>query len=137
MCTVNKSIHTKKVWKLIECTSYISDLHGFMKHMQPVQTRVITLQLTNLPPDLSSCSHVFVQQDGIHPPLQQPYRSDKVFTLELDRNIDNVCIDHLKPANMLNCFNIGALDPNTLSDHPPDKGVATANGAPFFRARFI
>ena len=23
MCTVNKSVHTKKVWKLIECTSYI------------------------------------------------------------------------------------------------------------------
>ena len=22
MCTVNKSVHTKKVWKLIECTSY-------------------------------------------------------------------------------------------------------------------
>ena len=23
MCTVNKSVHTKKVWKLIECTSYV------------------------------------------------------------------------------------------------------------------
>ena len=23
MCTVNKSAHTKKVWKLIECTSYV------------------------------------------------------------------------------------------------------------------
>ena len=23
MCTVNKSVHTKKVWKLIECTSYL------------------------------------------------------------------------------------------------------------------
>ena len=22
MCTVNISVHTKKVWKLIECTSY-------------------------------------------------------------------------------------------------------------------
>ena len=24
MCTVNKSVHTKKVWKLIECTSYLT-----------------------------------------------------------------------------------------------------------------
>ena len=24
MCTVNKSVHTKKVWKLIKCTSYQS-----------------------------------------------------------------------------------------------------------------
>ena len=23
MCTVNKSVNTKKVWKLIECTSYL------------------------------------------------------------------------------------------------------------------
>ena len=23
MCTINKSAHTKKVWKLIVCTSYI------------------------------------------------------------------------------------------------------------------
>ena len=27
MCTVNKSVHTKKVWKLIECTSYIMGSH--------------------------------------------------------------------------------------------------------------
>ena len=80
-----------------------------------------------------------VRQDGVQPPLQQPYRdpyrvlhrSDKVLTLELDRNIDNVCIDRLKPANMLNCFNIGALEPNRLRGCPSDEGVATANSPPF------
>ena len=118
---------------------YISDLHRFMKHMQTVRTRVITSKLTNLPLDLSSCSHVLVRKDGVQPPLQQPnrgpycvlHRSDKVFTLELDRNIDNVCINRLKPANMLSCFNIGALEPDTLRDRPSDKGVATANSPPF------
>ena len=82
---------------------------------------------------------MFVRQDGVQPPLQQPHldpyrdmhRSDKVFTLELDRNVDNVCIDRLKLANMLDCFNIGALEPNTLTDCPPDEGVATANSPPF------
>ena len=56
--------------------------------------RVVTSQLTNIYFDLSSCSHVFVRQDGVQSPLQQPYRvpfcvlhkSDEVFTLELDRN---------------------------------------------------
>ena len=54
-----------------------------------------------------------------------------VFTLELDRNIDNVCIDRLKPANLLNCFNIDALEPNPLRGRPSDEGVATANSPPF------
>ena len=54
-----------------------------------------------------------------------------MFTLELDKNINNVCIDCLKPAIMLNCFNSGALEPNKLRDRPPDKGVAAANSPPF------
>ena len=29
MCTVNKSVHTKKVWKLIECTSYFTVKSGW------------------------------------------------------------------------------------------------------------
>ena len=120
-------------------SAYIADLRRFMKHMQPVRARVIISQLTNLFPDLLSCSHVFVRQDGVQPPLQHIYRgpycvlhrSDKVSTFALDSNIDNVCIDRLKPANMLNCFNIGALEPNTLRDRPPDEGVATVNSSPF------
>ena len=120
-------------------SAYISDLRCFMKHIQPVRARVITSQLTNHPPDLSSCSHVFFRQDGIQPPLQQPYRGpyrvlhrlDKMFTLELDRNIDNVCIDCLQPAKMLNCFNIGAREPNPPRGHPSDEGVATANSPSF------
>ena len=46
-------------------SAYISDLRRFMKLIQPVRTRVITSQLTNLLPDLSSCSHVFVRQDDV------------------------------------------------------------------------
>ena len=34
-------------------SAYIFDLRRFMKHIQPVRARVITSQLTNLPPDLS------------------------------------------------------------------------------------
>ena len=50
-------------------STYISDLRRFMKHIQPVRACVITSQLTNFPPDLSSCLHVFVWQDGIQLPL--------------------------------------------------------------------
>ena len=53
-----------------------------------------------------------------------------MFTLELDRNVDNVCIDRLKPANRLNCFNIGALEPNTLRNRPLDESVANVNNPP-------
>ena len=109
-----------------------------MKHMQPVQACVITSQLMNLPPNLSSCTHVFVWQDSIQPRLQQPYqdpyrvlhRLDKVLTLKLDRNIDNVCIDRLKPADMFDYFNIGVLESNTLRNRPPDGVVATTNSPP-------
>ena len=96
LCLPCKYFHLSK--KSHNPSAYISDLRSFMKHMQPVWARVITSQLTNFPPDLSSCSHMFVRQDGVQPPLQQPHRGpyrvlhrkDKVFTLELDRNIDKV-----------------------------------------------
>ena len=120
-------------------SAYIFALRCFMKRMQPVRAHLITSQLTNLHPDLSSSSHVFVGQDGVQFPLQRPCRgpyrilprSDEVFTLELDRNMDKVCVDCLKPTNMLNCFDNAALEPNMLRDRPPNKGVATASSSSF------
>ena len=104
-------------------SAYISNLRCFVRRKQLVWARIATLQLTNLHPDLSSCSHASVRQNRIEFFLQHPYRgsylvlykSDNAFTLELDRNMSHVCVDRLKPANMLSYFNIAALEPNALS----------------------
>ena len=66
---------------------YVSQLQQFIKNLQPVPTRKITSRVTHVDSKLSTCSHVFVRNDGVKIGLQRPYngpfrvlqRSDKYF----------------------------------------------------------
>ena len=84
---------------------------------------------TYLPPQLNSCSFVFVREDAHHPPLTPPYRgpykvlqrSDKAFKITLTGGREDwVSIDRLKPAYLLS-----DLDAPTSSFgrplHAPDR----------------
>ena len=61
---------------------------------------------TNIPQSLKQAKFVFVRWDARKGPLQAPYdgpfevvdRSAKYFTLRLGTQLDNISIDHLKPA---------------------------------------
>ena len=64
---------------------------------------------THVPPDLMTCTHVWVRVDRVRHSLESPYRgpmrvirrSPKVFTLELPTGAhDTVSVDRLKPAHM-------------------------------------
>ena len=111
--------------------------------MQSVRNRLVRSQPTNLHQDLSSCSHVFMRQESVQSPLQRPcqgpfrilHKSDKVLSFELERNINNLLIDHLKWANMLSYFNIAAFVTNWLRNPPADEGIATVN-SPLFSGRY-
>ena len=55
---------------------------------------------------LKNCSHVFVRNDTIKPPLKSPYsgpfkvigRTEKYFTIAVNGKQDTVSIDRIKPA---------------------------------------
>ena len=91
---------------------YVSQLQQFIKSLQPVPTKKITSRVTHVDSKLSTCPHVFVRNDGVKIGLQRPYngpfrvlqRSDKYFQLNINGTIDNVCIDRLKPANLLDAY---------------------------------
>ena len=61
---------------------------------------------TQIPNDLSTCTHVFVRVDSVRPALQHPYdgpyrvisRQTKYFTVEKSGRQDTISIDRLKPA---------------------------------------
>ena len=74
--------------------------------------RKATSRSTQLNKKLFTCSHVFVQHDGVKLALQRPYngpfkvieRSEKYFKINLYAIIDNVSIDRLKPADLLDSY---------------------------------
>ena len=59
-----------------------------------------------MPGDLATCTHVFIRQDSVRTPLQQPYtgpfkvlkRTNKHFTIDLKHCHNTVSVDRLKPA---------------------------------------
>ena len=71
-----------------------------------------------IPPDLATCTHVFVRHDAVRKPLRPPYdgpfrvvsRTDKYFTLDLNGRQDTVSIDRLKVAH---------IEPTTIPRPPP------------------
>ena len=75
-------------------------------------TRKITSRVTHEDSKVSTCSHVFVRNDGVKICLQGPYNgpfrvlqcSDKHFQLNMNGTIDSVSIDRLKPANLLDAY---------------------------------
>ena len=63
-----------------------------------------------MPPELKTCSHIFVKQDPIKPYLTSPYsgpylvvsRTDKTFRVLNNDRIMSVAINSVKPCFQLN-----------------------------------
>ena len=72
-----------------------------MRELRPVPVREQSQHNAYVSKDLASCTHVFMRNDAVQKPLQQPYngpfrvleRTDKYFTLELDGRKDKVSLD--------------------------------------------
>ena len=103
----------------MECPTsveYVHQLRKFVRDLRPVPTRKFASRPIHVDDKLFTCSHVFVRNDGVKVGLQRPYdgpfkvlqRSRKYFKLNLNGELDNVCIDRLKPANILDPKNCGS-----------------------------
>lgn len=85
---------------------YIKNLSDLMRSLQPVQTSAHAGQTPFVHNALHTCTHAFVRNDAVSPPLQPPYdgpfevlaRTDKVFKLLVKGKEKHISIDRLKPA---------------------------------------
>lgn len=90
----------------IEDAEFVRRLSEIMSSLVPV-TRTHATQLRPfVHKDLSSCTHVFVRNDTVRPPLTPPYdgpfevlkRYDKYFKIQMPKRTTVVTIERLKPA---------------------------------------
>lgn len=87
-------------------TGFAEQLCEYMRQVRPVPVRHHTDQRPFVHPDLQKCSHVFLRDDAVRRPLQQPYtgphkvvdRSKKTIVLNVNGKMRTVNIDRVKPA---------------------------------------
>ncbi|GFW03909.1 uncharacterized protein TNCV_2050251 [Trichonephila clavipes] len=86
--------------------SYISKLITMMKKLSPISPDYHSCTKSYVQQSLSTCTHVFLRNDRIRPPLTPPYtgphlvksRSDKNFVICINNKNITVTIDRCKPA---------------------------------------
>ena len=88
----------------------IGQMRRFAASIRPSPTRVEQSRKIYMPPELKTCSHIFVKQDPIKPNLTPPYsgpylvvsRTDKTFRVLNNDRIMSVAINNVKPCFQLN-----------------------------------
>ncbi|XP_069358845.1 uncharacterized protein [Maniola hyperantus] len=99
----------------IEDADYVRRLTETMASLTPTERSPAT-RSTFIYKDLATCTHVFVRNDTVRPPLTPPYdgpyqvlkRHDKYYQIQLPLRTTVVSLDRLKPAYMLNEEDTGA-----------------------------
>lgn len=92
--------------QVVNPSSFVDRLKSHMQSLKPPSTVHHTTDKPYVAKDLSTCSHVFVRDDSVKPPLKQPYsgpyqvldRNQKVFKILRNNKHVNISIDRLKPA---------------------------------------
>ena len=98
-------VATSQIYSDSEPGNYVHRLRQHMASLQPTPARTQQRQ-SQVHPELSTCTHVFVRVDAVKKPLQQPYdgpfevvrRTDKYFIVNRNGKHDSVSIDRLKVA---------------------------------------
>lgn len=119
--------------------AFLQQLQEHIRTLRPVPATRHGNNTTFVHKDLMSSSHVFVRQDAVRRPLQQPYdgpypvvsRKEKFFVLLIKNKKVTVSIDRLKPAY----FTVDGAAPeiSTSPGLPSQPGVTTRYGR---RVRF-
>ena len=112
--------------------SYVDRLKSTMSRLTAVPPRKPSQNTPRVPTDLSSCTHVFIRQDGVRRSLQPPYtgpftvirRKPKYFTIQVKGQSQSVSIDRLKPA-----FPLEETPATVPSTQPLSIGVGTDSPA--------
>ena len=98
----------------------ITQMKHFVASLKPTPTRVVQSTKVYQPPELKTCTHVFVKVDPIKPNLQPSYkgphsvisRSDKTFKILNNDKVQQVAINNIKP-----CFTL--LSSPDITTHSP------------------
>ena len=88
--------------------AYAARLRSTMQKLQATPVRSQPQRKVHVCKDLPSCTHVFVRNDTVRKPLQQPYtgphqvlkRSEKQYTVDFNGRHEVISLDRLKPAHM-------------------------------------
>lgn len=88
--------------------TYAARLKSTMQTLRATPVRNQPQQRVHVCKELTSCTHVFIRNDAVRKPLQQPYsgpykvlqRTAKHFTVDINGRHDTVSLDRLKPAHM-------------------------------------
>lgn len=118
---------------------FVQRLRSVMQKLQPTPTSRHSKTDVFIAKGLMESSHVFVRQDMVRRPLQQPYegpfqvikRDPKYFKLSIKGKEKNVSINRLKPAFFLNTEDIPTAVPQTRTGPtgtPQERSVTTRYG---------
>ena len=121
-----------------DLSDYVDRLKQQMQDLRAQPPRVSQRQ-SQVHPDLSTCTHVFVRHDAVRKPLQPPYdgpfqilrRSDKFFTLDVRGKHGSVSVDRLKPAYIDSEF---SKVPPSDKFPPSDKILPPVKAPPLVKA---
>ena len=86
--------------------SIISQMKAFAASLRPTPTRVVQSRPIYIPPELKTCSHVFIKVDPIKPNLTPTYagpypvisRTEKTFKVLHNDKLQQVAINNVKPS---------------------------------------
>ena len=117
--------------------SLVTRLKHTMQEFRASPVRTQPQRNVHVSHDLSSCTHVFIRNDAVRKPLQQPYNgsyrvlagAEKHFTIDINGRHDNVSLDRLKPAHVDAEPSLSdSLPQPTPSLPPPDPVRTTRSG---------
>lgn len=100
---------------------FIIQLRNYIQNLRPTQTSHHTNgKATFIQSELRNCTHVFVRNDTVRKPLQQPYdgpylvlaRNNKYYRLQIRNKEVNITIDRIKAAHI-------AVDPDQILTQTP------------------
>ena len=100
--------HNSDNAELDDPSSYAARLRVTMQKLQATPVHSQPQRKVHVCKELPSCTHVFVRNDTVRKPLQQPYtgpyrvlqRSDKHYTVDFNGRNEVISLDRLKPAHM-------------------------------------
>lgn len=95
--------------------TYLDKLRHTISQLRPKVSIHSNTKSVFVHPDLRTCTHVFIRNDAVRPPLTPPYdgpyevvqKNEKVFTVQLPNRQSQVSIDRLKPAYLINSPTLG------------------------------